>query len=270
MKPGIPFVKATACGNDFLLIAAKEVRGDRAELARRICDRNFGVGADGVEYLETATDADVACRLFNADGSEAEISGNGTRCVAAHFIAGRGGVEQKNVAVRIRTGAGVKVCVLTRCADPEFEFEVAMGEVEVKAEVVLALDSGSLRGVPVAMGNPHVVVFVEEFPVGWQGMAQEIARQLDFKQGVNVELVKIDNEGEISARFFERGVGETLSSGTGSCASAAAAVAAGRVRWPVRVQTAGGTQQVRGEAGQIFLRGSARLVARGEFLGAAE
>ncbi len=270
MRPGIPFVKATACGNDFLLIAAKEAQGDRAELARRICDRNFGVGADGVEYLETATDADVACRLFNADGSEAEISGNGTRCVAAHFIANqaakRGG---ENAAVRIQTGAGVKVCVLVRRADPEFEFEVAMGAAEVKPEVEVLLDSGRVHGVPVSMGNPHVVVFVQEFPAGWQGMAQEIGRKLNFKQGVNVELVRVENEGELSVRFFERGVGETLSSGTGSCAAAAAAVTTGRARWPVRVQTPGGMQMVRGEAGQIFLRGPARLVARGEFFGGA-
>src|SRR5438105_2885298 len=125
----IPFVKASACGNDFLVIDGMHARPDLAALSRRLCDRHNGVGADGIEWLFPATDADVRARLFNADGSEAEISGNGTRCVAAYLAA-----EQQKERVVVRTGAGLKTCTLTRRADMEFEFETDMGEPQVGDE----------------------------------------------------------------------------------------------------------------------------------------
>src|ERR1700733_11118440 len=103
--PAIPFVKASACGNDFLIIDGMHAPADIAKFSRRLCDRHEGVGADGVEWLCPAKDADVEARLFNADGSEAEISGNGTRCVAAHLCA-----EQAKEKFVIRTGAALKTC----------------------------------------------------------------------------------------------------------------------------------------------------------------
>jgi diaminopimelate epimerase len=114
------------------------------------------------------------------------------------------------------------------------------------------------------MGNPHYVVFVKEFASGWQADAAEIGRHRDFQQGINVELVSIEDEGNIAARFYERGVGETQSSGTGSCAAAVAAIATGKAESPVRVHAPGGTQTVRWQ-GQVFLRGPAQLICRGEF-----
>jgi diaminopimelate epimerase len=108
------------------------------------------------------------------------------------------------------------------------------------------------------------VVFVREFAPDWQREAAEIGRHPDFKQGINVELVAVENQGTIAARFFERGVGETQSSGTGSCASAVAAIASRRARSPVRVEAPGGAQTVRWEQ-QVFLRGPAQLVCQGEF-----
>jgi diaminopimelate epimerase len=115
------------------------------------------------------------------------------------------------------------------------------------------------------MGNPHCVVFVPQFERNWQARAAEIQRDPQFTQGVNVELVIAESTNEIRVLFFERGVGETQSSGTGSCASAVAAVSTGRADWPVRVHAAGGTQTVRQEGNNIFLRGSAQLLCRGEF-----
>jgi diaminopimelate epimerase len=257
----IPFVKASACGNDFLLVDALSVEGaavkDLSGLTRRMCDRHEGVGADGVEWMYPHTSADVEIRLINADGSEAEISGNGTRCVAAYICA-----EQGKEKITIQTGAGLKTCMLTGRSAAEYEFEVEMGEALVKAELAL---NGGVRGIPISMGNPHYVVFVNQFAESWQAAAAEIQRSPEFKQGVNVEMVVIKGKHDVSARFFERGVGETQSSGTGSCAAAVAAMTTGRAESPVRVYAPGGTQTVRRDGERVFLRGSARLVCRGEF-----
>ena len=255
----IPFTKANACGNDFLIIDGMHAPADLAAFSRRVCDRHAGVGADGVEWLFPAPDANIRARLFNADGSEAEISGNGTRCVAAYLCA-----EQAKDKVVIRTGAGLKTCVLTARNESSFEFEIAMGEPRVGDEFSIKLAFGEVRGIPVSMGNPHFVVFVEEFGPGWQGEAAEMGRHHDFKYGINVELVRVKDRQNLEARFFERGVGETQSSGTGSCASAVAAIAGKRAESPVRVHTPGGVQAVRWED-QVFLRGPAQLVCRGEF-----
>ena len=255
----VPFVKAHACGNDFLIIDGLHVPADIADFSRRICDRNHGVGADGVEWLFPAPDADVQARLFNADGSEAEISGNGTRCVAAYLCS-----KQPGETFAIRTGAGVKTCRLTSHSESSYEFETAMGEPQVGEEFPVRLAFSEVRGIPVSMGNPHFVVLVKEFSPSWQTQAAEIGRDRHFKQGTNVELVIVKDNSNLEVRFFERGVGETQSSGTGSCASAVAAIAAKRAHSPVRVSAPGGDQIVRWE-GQVFLRGPAQLVCRGEY-----
>jgi diaminopimelate epimerase len=255
----IPFVKANACGNDFLIIDGAYLPADVAEFSKRICDRHHGVGADGVEWLFPAPDADTRAQLFNADGSEAEISGNGTRCVAAFLCSERAGDK-----FTIRTGAGIKNCELISRSESRYEFETAMGEPQVGEEIPIQLSFGEVRGIPVSMGNPHYVVFVKQFAPEWQAEASEIGRQARFKQGVNVELVIIKDPGNVEVRFFERGVGETQSSGTGSCASAVAAIAGKRAQPPVRVHAPGGVQTVRWE-GQVFLRGPAELTCRGEF-----
>ena len=234
MLISVPFVKASACGNDFLIIDGMHVPPDMAAFSRRLCDRHHGIGADGVEWLFPAQDADIRARLFNADGSEAEISGNGTRCVAAYLCS-----EQPREKVTIRTGAGVKTCTLTAHSEAQYEFEIAMGEPQVGDPFPIKVAFGEVRGIPVSMGNPHYVVFVDEFGPGWQGDAAEIGRHHDFKYGINVEFVLVRSAGEIEARFFERGVGETQSSGTGSCASAVAAIATRRAVSPVRVHTPG-------------------------------
>jgi diaminopimelate epimerase len=257
----IPFVKASACGNDFLIIDGMHAPAGIGEFSKHICDRHHGVGADGVEWLFPAQDADVRARLFNADGSEAEISGNGTRCVAAYLCS-----EQAKERFAIRTGAGVKTCMLTRRNESQYEFEIGMGEPQVGDEFSIKLAFGEVRGIPVSMGNPHYVVFVQEYSLGWQAEAAEIGRHHDFKYGINVELVIIKDKSNVEARFFERGVGETQSSGTGSCASAVAAIWANRAESPVQVHAPGGVQIVRWED-QVFLRGPAELICRGEFFG---
>jgi diaminopimelate epimerase len=264
-NPGIPFVKASACGNDFLLIDWSHAKrglasSEIAALTQRICDRHNGVGADGVEWMYPHPHADVEIRLINADGSEAEISGNGTRCVAAYLYS-----EQAKEKITIQTGAGLKTCVLTGGKNPEYEFEADMGESEVAPELALHIDGDEVRGIPLSIGNPHYVIFVQSFAEHWQQQAARIQRNAEFKHGVNIEMVAIEGKHDVKVRFFERGVGETQSSGTGSCASALAAMASGKAESPVRVHAPGGTQTVRKEGNSVFLRGTARLVCKGEF-----
>ncbi len=261
----IPFVKAGACGNDFLLIAARDVEAvippqQLQEFTRRICDRHVGVGADGVEWIYPHDSADAEIRLINADGSQAEISGNGTRCVAAYLCQSSG-----KETIALATGAGLKMCTLLQNQEPEYEFETEMGGAAVGPEVTVKLKQGAARGIQVSMGNPHFVEFVPDFPPEWQARAAEIQRDSVFLQGVNVEIVRIDGLHDISVRFFERGAGETQSSGTGSCASAAASVHAGLALFPVNVHAAGGAQTVSERDERTFLRGTARLICRGEF-----
>lgn len=259
--PAIPFVKVTACGNDFILIDGMHAPADMAMFTRRICDRHDGVGADGVEWLfpDPKNEADIRARLFNSDGSEAEISGNGTRCVAAHFVSENGGEQ-----VSVRTGAGIKKCKLKARRAQSYTFEIDMGEPQVGNEFSIKLAFAEVKGIPVSMGNPYFVVFVREFAPGWQAEAAEIGHHHDFKYGINVGLVRIESQRLVEARFFERGAGETLSSGTGSCASAAAAIASGQCSSPVEVQAPGGAQSVNWK-GNVFLTGTAQLLCRGEF-----
>ncbi len=258
-SPRIFFTKASACGNDFLLVEGAHASGDLAALSRRLCDRHRGVGADGVEWLFPDAEADVKARLINADGSDAEISGNGTRCVAAEICSREGKPE-----VVVRTGAGLKTCHLAGRQGSTFEFEVEMGQPEVGSQLSIETMWVRAVGTKISMGNPHFVIFVENFQDGWQRQAALIGTQPQFPQGTNVEYVVVRGANEIEIRLFERGVGETESSGTGSCASAVAAIASGRVASPVTVIASGGTQSVRWE-NQVYLRGPATLIGRGEF-----
>jgi len=258
-SPGVPFVKASACGNDFLILDGVYAPADIADFSRRIADRHQGVGADGVEWLFPTEGADVQASLFNADGSNAEVSGNGTRCVAAYLCR-----QQAKPKIVIRTGAGLKTCSLISHREKQYEFELAMGEPEIGPELLLQLSRGQVRGIPVSMGNPHLVIFVRRFPARWQKQAEEIGRHPEFKHGINLELVVVGDGHDIEVRFLERGVGETQSSGTGSCAAAVAAISQNKAASPVEVRTLGGVQVVRWEE-QVFLRGSAQLICQGEF-----
>jgi diaminopimelate epimerase len=255
----VPFTKANGCGNDFLIIDGVHAPPDVAAFTRRICDRHTGVGADGVEWLFAADDADTSARLINADGSEAEISGNGTRCVAAALCH-----ENPQDRLVIRTGAGLKRCTLISFDETSYEFEMEMGTPVVEKELVLRSGQREVHGIPVWMGNPHYVVFVEDFAADWQLQGAAIGSNPEFKQGVNVEFVKVLDKANLESRFYERGVGETQSSGTGSCACAVAAISAHHADSPVHVYAPGGVQTVRWDD-QVYLRGPAQLICRGEF-----
>lgn len=261
-RNSIPFFKAEACGNDFLIVESTYAGDNAMSLSRRLCDRHRGVGADGVEWVSFDADGRVIARLFNADGSEAEISGNGTRCVAAWAVETRGGSE-----VRVLTGAGEKECMLLRRSEHEFEFAVEMGHADVIGEKTIQVSGGSSKGLVVSTGNPHFVELVESFPEKWQRRAETIGQSPEFPHGTNVEFVRVVGPNKIQFRIFERGAGETQSSGTGSCASAIAAIHTGHVSSPVEVHAPGGKQVVHWDgADALLLEGPARLVCRGEFL----
>lgn len=257
----IPFVKASACGNDFLIIEGEQAPPDIGAFTRLICDRHNGVGADGVEWLYPAQDADIRARLINADGSSAEISGNGTRCVAAHLV-----WQSRREQVNVATDAGVKVCTLISHRETTYEFETDMGEPRVSPEIKVTTQFGQRTGIPVSMGNPHLVIFVNGCDFAWDEEAAVIAAQPIFPEGVNIEWVKEHTIHRIEARFFERGAGVTQSSGTGTSAAAAAAIARKKVESPVEVHAPGGTQTVRWEGKSLYLRGPAQIIAHGEFL----
>jgi diaminopimelate epimerase len=253
----VPFFKAEACGNDFLIVEAKYMGADPVELSRRLCDRHHGIGADGVEWVSPGDAGLVTARLFNADGSEAEISGNGTRCVAAWVVETRGGSE-----VRVMTGAGEKECMLLRRSGNEFEFMVDMGAALVLGEKTVH----GVKGLVVSTGNPHFVQFVENFPNGWQEGAGCLSTSPEFPGGTNVELVRTLGPNSLEFRIFERGAGETQSSGTGSCASAVAAIHTGRAVSPIEAHAPGGKQVVHWDGGDaLLLEGPARLICGGEF-----
>ena len=255
----ISFTKASACCNDFLIVEATRPPGDLSALTRRLCDRHRGVGADGVEWLFPDAEADVSARLVNADGSEAEISGNGTRCVAAEISSRQGKTE-----VVIRTGAGLKACRLVTQRGFAFDFEADMGPPEVGEKLSIETLWVRAVGTKVSMGNPHFVIFVENFQDGWQRQGALIQTQPEFPQGTNVVYAAVRGKNQVEIRMFERGAGETQSSGTGSCAAAVAAISSGQAASPVTVIAPGGAQTVRWE-NHVYLRGPATLICRGEF-----
>jgi diaminopimelate epimerase len=264
----IAFTKATACGNTFLLIegqflSSEPASSDLAKLSRRLCDPNFGVGADGVEWLFPDTEADVMARLFNADGSEAEISGNGTRCVAADLCSRLPEAQLENKIVTVRTGAGVKSCRLMNKQDFTFEFDADMGLPLLGGELSIETMWVRATGSRVSMGNPHFVIFVQAFPDDWRRQAAVIGTQPQFPEGTNVEYVVVRGPNAIEIRLFERGVGETQSSGTGSCAAAVAAISGKGVTSPVTVIAPGGSQTVRWDE-HVYLQGPATIICRGE------
>ena len=274
----IPFTKAHACGNDFLIVTEDAAAGhDWASLTRRLCARNTGVGADGIEFFawtnkEKPGPAAGRIRLHNADGSIAEISGNGTRCVAAWMAASLG--AQAGDRLNIQTDAGLRVCRVDAVnTSGEFSVEVTtgMGIPSFAPKTVTLADGTAITGSEVSTGNPHFVIVVDnaEFVVAgrtWQTIGAEICVHPDFPQQTNVEFLRVLGPNEIEIRIFERGVGPTTSSGTGSSASATAALSRHLVASPLRVVAPGGPQTViwSGPQTELELTGPASLIARGE------
>jgi diaminopimelate epimerase len=261
----IPFTKAHGAKNDFLLTRSAEAPdGGLPAMAQAICDRHTGVGADGWMLIDAAggADHDAAIRLFNPDGSEPEISGNGTRCAAAFLI--RHGNQKDEI--RVRTGAGIKSLRLLERAGLRFQFEMNMGQPEFTAGLFqLPLKGGARDVTLVQVGNPQCAILVADFDFDWRALGAEIEHHPHFPNRTNVSFMRAVDEHHLEVRFWERGARETLSSGTGSTGAFAAAVLRGLVRSPVRVVTPAGPIDMRWDQ-EIFLTGPAEIVAEGVFL----
>jgi diaminopimelate epimerase len=266
----IPFVKAHACGNDFLILDESLAARDHAALARRLCARNTSIGADGIEFLNRGparrVNGEFFLRLFNADGSEAELSGNGTRCVAA-WLAQSEGLQE----VALGTHGGVRRCRVIEAAGAVYRIESEMGVPRVMPRTIELPGVGNVAGVMVNVGNPHFVIFVESgdfsaHGLAWQELGAKISTSPLFPHGTNVEFVQVHGPGEIAFRIYERGCGPTTSSGTGTCASSAAAMV---LRGADRALTAiaeGGAQQTAWPANEavMLLTGPAEIICQGE------
>ncbi|HZF40223.1 MAG TPA: diaminopimelate epimerase [Blastocatellia bacterium] len=280
------FHKFQALGNDFLIVRESALRDgadDFEVFSKQICDRHFGAGADGVELLldsPRGAGADFEVRLFNADGGETPISGNGTRCVAAYLYL----IEKwERPEVRIATGAGVKVLRPVDRSGSRMVFEAEMGAPRFASEEIpvitttrldrvigqrLDVDGQSVEFTATSMGNPHCSVFVDDFErVDWRALGSKIETHAAFPDRTNVEFIRVINREEIEARFWERGVGETLASGTGACGAALAAMINGLAAAKVKVITAAGALIVEWrDDGMIVQTGFAAAVYRGEWL----
>jgi diaminopimelate epimerase len=280
------FHKYQALGNDFLIVRESEMRAftqDYEAFCRTLCDRHFGAGADGVELLLDSPrmeGADFEVRLFNADGGETPISGNGTRCVAAYLCLVERWVRPE---VRIATGAGIKVLRPIGPRSSRMVFETVMGQPRfASGDIPVALDRPLERvvgqtlevdGRPVtftatSMGNPHCSLFVKDFEeLDWRALGAKLETHPAFPERTNVEFIRVLNDGEIEVRFWERGCGETLASGTGACGAALAAMLNDRTGRRVSVKTQAGELLVEWRADNLIVQtGEARAVYRGEWM----
>lgn len=269
----LAFVKAHGAGNDFLIVEARAAEsigigeGDLSKLAARICSRRFGVGADGLEVVDDSSVGEAAARarLWNSDGSEAEISGNGTRCVAA-YLADQGLARE---SFSIETGAGVKSLQRVRADPPDYEFRMVSHASScrvIDSSITLSADNRDFVVTTVDVGNPQCVCRVESLDFDWSACGAALESHERFENGTNVSFVRVtsDRRGSpiLEARFWERGAGATLSSGTGALGAATAARHGKWIDGSVTVRTLGGDLVVDWDEG-IGLTGPARITARG-------
>lgn len=276
----IPFVKFHGLGNDFLVTHGRGLPRLLSGFSRAILSRHTGVGADGfIAVLPPRSKKhDARVRFFNADGSEAEMSGNGIRCAGAFLVRQR----RRKRPLQIETLAGVKSLEIVAEEKGKWSFRVGMGAAILEPSripfragdtptPVLGFLLRTHRGVlPVtvsSIGNPHCTVFVADFAaIDWASLGREIETNELFPKRTNVEFVKVISQNEIEVRFWERGVGHTMSSGTGSCAATIASILNGLTERQVRVRTQAGILEVAWPENEgISLTGPVEQVAEGTY-----
>lgn len=275
------FTKMHGLGNDFVVIGALDGlpldENELSRFARFVCDRHFGVGADGIIWILPSENADFKMRIFNPDGSEAEMCGNGIRCAVKWFYDRD---YAKGVTVRVETLAGIKtvwvqgregkaISVTVDMGEPIFDparIPTTLGDGRKVMEVPLTIGAETFKVSAVSMGNPHCVIFVDDvksFPVEKIGPA--IEHHPAFPQRTNVEFVQVVYRNELRVRVWERGAGLTLACGTGACASLAIAASTGRTERKATVHLPGGTLTVDWrDDNRIYMTGAAVEVFRGE------
>ena len=277
------FIKLQATGNDFVLIDGRSMKQlDWSALAKAMCHRHYGVGADGILLILPSKKADFYMRMFNPDGSEAEACGNGLRC-AARYAKDNG--LAKGLEIKIETSVGMKTAQI----EDSKSIQVAMGKPELKPSSVpvivnrkgipeaslvidypLTIGKMKLKITCVSMGNPHAVCFlkqpVADFPLAEVG--PKVEHHPMFPNRVNFEIVNVISRKKLKARVWERGVEETLSCGTGACAIAVASRLKKLTDNPVYIMLPGGTLTIDWDGKrEVFLSGPAEVVFEGEWLG---
>ena len=280
------FTKMHGAGNDYVYVDARSQEQDWPELARRMSDRHFGVGSDGLILIKGSDVADLRMSMFNADGSEAEMCGNGIRCFVKYAV-DRSIVSGSNGSVSVETLAGIRNIIPISEDGTVTGARVSMGpailtpdEVPVKLDSAGEYGSGPVLEYPfemdgydlplsfVSMGNPHAVTFIDtsvaEFPLLTVG--PKVETHPIFPRRVNFEIVNVDNPTHLTARVWERGSGETLACGTGACGIAVASILGGHSDNTVDITLPGGTLKVDWDGqGEVYLEGPAEEVFSGEW-----
>jgi diaminopimelate epimerase len=269
---GLVFAKYEGLGNDFIVLDVARSEAFDARFVPRLCDRHFGIGADGVLLVLPPSGGGAVARMMviNADGSVPEMCGNGLRCVALHLASARG---SRDVKLTVETDSGPRSCAVSFRNRGEASVHVEMGAVRLLEKRQLVLDRETVDLAIVDAGNPHAVVFRDDPRRDIDRLGPQIAQHPSFPNGTNVELVA-RHDHELEVLVWERGVGRTLACGTGACAVVAVACARGFVpaKVPVSVRLPGGLLAVTHDpgqsqdqgAGRSEIEGPARLVFRGE------
>jgi len=263
----ISFTKMQGLGNDYVYLdCTKSEPEDLSSIAVRVSNRHFGVGSDGLICVCASDVADFRMRMFNVDGSEGEMCGNGIRCVGK-FVYDKGLTDKKQVA--IETLGGIKYLDLEVTNGKVSAVTVDMGKPVLEDAIALTVKGKDYTGIPVSMGNPHMVVFQEEIkdlPLEEIGTYFECCDY--FPNRVNTEFAQFIDRSTLRMRVWERGSGETMACGTGACAVATAAFSAGMVEEEVTVQLLGGDLKIRidAESGHVFMTGPAVTVFEGTLL----
>ena len=259
---GISIVKGHAYGNDFLLAPESDVAGhDLPTLARTLCSRHEGVGADGLMVYAFGSSA-VRMRLFNADGSASEVSGNGIRCLAALAVRER----PETTRVIIDTPAGEKVLELQGRSGDALTFRAAMGTPEDIRSIELEAAGEKVQAVALSVGNPQCVLLDDPLlEARLHTLGPAIERHPKFPDRTNVSFAKVETPNRVRILIWERGVGPTQASGTGACGAAVAAASYGGAARDVEVISPGGTQRVEWLDDGVYLTGWAKLVFEGRW-----
>ena len=282
------FIKMQGAGNDFVLIEADNGQSNWSQLAMTICDRHYGVGADGLLVLLPSDKAEFRMRIFNADGSESYACGNGLRCMVKYYIDEMtDGTKLDNITVE--TQAGIRQARIHHTNGRVAQIQTGMGQPgigqanipvtpESRAGGIVDITSTMSRSITaagteldlhlVSMGNPHAVSFLQEPVTGFPlaSLGPQVERHKEFPTGVNFEIVNIISRGLLEARVWERGVGETLACGSGACAISVAAQLLGYVDSQIDVKLPGGTLGIEWNGtGEVFLSGPAETVFTGDW-----
>ncbi|HEU4765978.1 MAG TPA: diaminopimelate epimerase [Pyrinomonadaceae bacterium] len=276
-----PFTKFHGLGNDYLVIEVEHLSGIDVlgEFARRICNRHYGAGGDGIAIIgkSDTDDADFNCRIFNPDGSEAGLSGNGTRCAVAYLYYNS---LWTNDELRLSTRTGLKRYFLReQLGDGKYLFESELGQpkfdslsipmaIDPPLEKVVDFPFDTFRITAMQMGNPNCCIFTDDFnSLDWRSIGKQIENHPLFPDRTNVVFVRVVDRDTIELRIWERGVGETTASGTCSCAGAVAAMVNEKTDRDLRVIMEGGEVRIKWRPdGQVVITATAEVVYSGQWL----